>query len=98
MAAPSKFQFSLANLFLMTLCIALVLALVSYSFREREAGFALTGLIFGVPCAVGSLIAGLKGMRLGFMAAFGMVFVLYLLFGLLIIVMLFMSIVAGYFR
>lgn len=65
-----KVQFSLADIFLGTFVVGLMCLGVQFGVRQHPAIVVLV-LIFGIPMSIGSLLAGVKGLRNGFLIGVG---------------------------
>ncbi|HEY2881665.1 MAG TPA: hypothetical protein VGJ15_04515 [Pirellulales bacterium] len=71
MNGRGKFQFSLANIFLLTFVLAIMCLLVMFGIQRyqqrHDASVLGVSFLLGVPSAIGALLAGVKGMRHGVM-------------------------------
>jgi hypothetical protein len=65
-----RIQFSIADIFLGTFVVGLMCLGVQLGVRQHPAIVVLV-LIFGIPMAIGSLLAGVKGLRNGFLIGVG---------------------------
>jgi len=73
-----RLQFSIADIFLGTFVVGLMCLGVQLGVRQHPAIVVIV-LIFGIPMSIGSLLAGVKGLRNGFFIGVGTIasFVVY---------------------
>jgi hypothetical protein len=62
-----RIQFSIADIFLATFVVGVICLGVQLGSRHDQPGIVALTLVFGIPMGIGSLLAGLKGLRFGFL-------------------------------